>query len=173
MNGSPLLSLCLFLLLGCGPVDDQSTESSARQAVTTFILVRHAEKAEGDNPDLTAEGTARAKRLRDRLADRAVSHVYSTDTKRTRQTATPTAELRGLEVNLYDPERLDQFARRLRDRHAGETVLVVGHSNTTPALANLLAGSEALSAFDESDYGNLLIITVPASGTPRMEQNRY
>ncbi len=173
MNCSLILSLAFFLLFACGPPDSDATGTDAPRAVTTFILVRHAEKGAGDNPDLTTEGLARAARLRDRLTDKSIAHVYSTDTKRTLQTAAPTAEARGLTVSLYNPEKLGQLARRLQKQHAGQTVLVVGHSNTTPALANLLAGKGNLSAFAESDYGNLLIITVPASGAARTEQLRY
>jgi hypothetical protein len=38
-------------------------------------------------------------------------------------------------------------------------VLVVGHANTTPVLANHLYGEQYYtSTFDESDYDNLIVI---------------
>jgi hypothetical protein len=38
-------------------------------------------------------------------------------------------------------------------------VIVAGHSNTTPALANVILGrQEFTTGFDESDYDNILIV---------------
>ena len=38
-------------------------------------------------------------------------------------------------------------------------MIVVGHSNTTPALANVILGKqEFTTGFDESDYDNILIV---------------
>ncbi len=39
-------------------------------------------------------------------------------------------------------------------------MLVVGHSNTTPALANILIGEDIYNSIDESIHGNLYIINI-------------
>ena len=173
MNCSLFFPLLLVFLFACGPSGGETDGAETQDAVSTFILVRHAEKGDGDDPDLTPEGAARAERLRDRLAQEHVTKIYSTDTRRTRQTAAPTAEEAGLEVMVYSPDDLDGFARSLKQQSSGETVLIVGHSNTTPALANLLSETGQLTAFDDSDYGNLLIVSVPQTGKARVENLRY
>ncbi len=171
MNGSLLLPWLFFFLFACG--NSGSGDAGTLDGVTTFILVRHAEKGPGEDPDLTPEGRARAARLRDRLAREEVSRVYTTDTQRTRQTAAPTADQQGVEVTLYSPDALEAFASSLKEQHDGKTVLIVGHSNTTPILANLLAGGEEFAAISDDDYGNILVVTVPPTGTSRTQHLRY
>lgn len=154
--------LLLIYLLACGSGEAPApAHPETNAAVTTIILVRHAEKAQGEDPDLLPSGSERADHLRDLLADSSLTAVYSTNTRRTQQTAAPTATDHQLEVKTYDAERLAAFARHLIKAHRGETVLVVGHSNTTPRLANLLSRSSKLQAFDEADYGNLLTVVLP------------
>ncbi|HEX6202017.1 MAG TPA: hypothetical protein VF100_03370, partial [Thermoanaerobaculia bacterium] len=67
---------------------------------------------------------------------------------------------------IYDPRRLAELAAALR---AGEgTVLVVGHSNTTPELVRLLGGDPgAPIAHDEHDR---LYRVDPASGETTLER---
>ena len=111
-------------------------EESPTTPLTVF-LVRHAEKAEDSrDPELSRPGHARAAELAVLLGDRGIEHVHSTDFIRTRDTAGPVAATLGVE--LYDPSDLPAFAARLgRD---GGRHLVVGHSNTTPPLVELLGG---------------------------------
>ncbi|PPK86349.1 broad specificity phosphatase PhoE [Neolewinella xylanilytica] len=143
------------------------------EPLTTVILVRHAEKDFGDDPDLTPAGQERAALLAEMLRNTQLDAVYSTDTKRTRQTATPTAEAHDLSVSIYDAGELQVVSNRIARKHRGGTILVVGHSNTTPALANHLTDSDAHPRFSELDYGNLLVVTLPPAGTPRVLQLRY
>jgi broad specificity phosphatase PhoE len=51
---------------------------------------------------------------------------------------------------------LDAFALQLKNLN--EDVVVVGHSNTTPALIALLGGPKI--TIEESDYGTLFILTL-------------
>ncbi len=162
-----LLPVLLFLsAASCGPGEPATTDPAATtgREVATVILVRHAEKEAGDDPALTAAGTTRAERLRDMLREAELAAVYATDTRRTRATADPTAAAQGLDTKSYDPAALDQLAGTLRRNYTGKTVLVVGHSNTTPQLLNALLGSDARLAISEEDYGNLLVASVPRSG---------
>ncbi|THH41591.1 SixA phosphatase family protein [Neolewinella litorea] len=170
-----LLLSCLLLIFlsACNPARQQAKAEYGDQAVSTLILVRHAEKQFGHDPELTEEGTLRAQRLADMLRTVELDAVYSSDTKRTRLTAAPAAQQAQLKARLYDPNALNYFARQLRNRHPGETVLVVGHSNTTPELANLLAGTDSIPRFSELDYGNLLIVSLPPIGKARILKLRY
>jgi phosphohistidine phosphatase SixA len=138
---------------------------SAQEKLTTFILVRHAEKmADGSkNPELSEEGKLRAARLADVLMNTPVSAIYSTDFIRTRSTVELLAKSKALEILLYDPFKKEDIAKMLED-YKGKTIVVCGHSNTTPAIANYLSGSESLKEFADSEYGNMLIVTVTNIG---------
>lgn len=137
------------------PAADEGNGGDA--TITTFILVRHAEKAADDprDPALTPAGLQRAERLARLLADRPLAAVYATDYRRTRQTAQPAASRHGLDVTVYDAAQPPhEFAQGLRRRHRGETVLVVGHSNTIPGIVSQLCEC-SVDPLDESEYGDL------------------
>lgn len=140
------------LLAGC--VSSPAGHERATATGQTFLLVRHAEKSTDDprDPSLTPAGEARAQRLAAELHNAPLVAVYSTDTRRTRATATPAAQMHGLAVVPYDARMADAFASELRARHRGGLVLVVGHSNTVPTLAAALCGC-AVAPMAEQDYG--------------------
>lgn len=132
---------------------------------TTLFLVRHAEKADQtDASPLTERGKARAEKLAETLRDANVQAVYSTDYVRTRETARPIAEKRGLTVQTYEAKD-ESFAKAILKTHAGQRVLVVGHSNTIPKLVNALAGTALLNLKDD-EYDALFVVTVPKNGPP-------
>lgn len=168
-----LLTPLLLLASGCQSLRKTAIEEFGDEEVSTFILVRHAEKQMGDKPALTDDGTARAERLAFMLERVDLNAVYSTRTKRTRGTARPTAISHKLNVRDYDPQQLQDFARDLKRLYRGKTVLVVGHSNTTPALANYLAGTDRFPRFNELDYTNYYVVTIPRIGEPRVLKMRY
>ena len=126
---------------------------------TTFIFVRHTEKdtVKGD-PILTKAGMERAIDLSHMLADLPITAVYSTDFKRTKQTAQPTATAKGLEINIYNHRELEATAKEIFSKHSEGVILVVGHSNSTPNFINLLLGEKKIEQIDESDYDNLFIV---------------
>ena len=167
------LLLLLLFLAACSPSDGSGAaggESTA--AVATVVVVRHAEKAAGEDPELTAAGQERAIRLRDRLAEARVTAAYSTDTRRTRATARPTADHHGLPVRLYAPDD-NEFVKILRATPSGQTVLVVGHSNTVPALVSRLVPRTTIAPIGEADFGNLYRITLREGREDRVRQLRY
>ena len=119
----------------------------------SIYLVRHAEKqTESDNPSLTICGKARAKQLASMLSQTGISQIYSTSYQRTRQTATPLSLTLNVAVQNYNPKYLEQLAVQLQQRQAN--TLVVGHSNTTPQLASLLA-KQKIPPLTEKDYQQL------------------
>lgn len=131
-----------------------------------FVIVRHAEKVPdgSDDPALTAAGQARARAIAAWLADSDVVAVYSTDTRRTRQTAEPTAQSHDLPVALYDGDQsADAFAAQLRKAHPAGTVLVVGHSNTSPAIAAALCGCE-VEPMTEAEYDRRMTVHIDGDG---------
>ncbi len=116
----------------------------------TIYLVRHAEKViDKDNlkdPPLTECGIERAESIKYFLTDIDLDRVYSTDYIRTRETARPTATSKQLDIELYNTGDMKAIAEMLLER--GESVLVVGHSNTVPILAGLLAGEQGYAIPD-------------------------
>ena len=127
----------------------------------TIYLVRHAEKElSADNPKdppLTPCGEQRAASLEVFLSQVQLDAIYSSDYTRTRNTAQPVAKNRNMETRLYDPKKLEEFAKVLIER--GENTLVVGHSNSTPVLAGLLIG-EKLEPIDESIYNRIYQVVI-------------
>ena len=155
--------LCLCLLLPACQPKENGAAADVTAKVTTLILVRHAEKADDgtSDPGLTAAGQVRAGKLAAMLAPAGVDAVFSTPYQRTRATAAPLAEQTKLEIQEYDPKDPD-FASRLLADHAGETLLIVGHSNTIPGLVNTLTGTSAFNNLDDMEYDKLFIVHVRA-----------
>lgn len=146
-----ILSL-LFLVLSAG----------AWSQTTTLYLIRHAEKIDNSkNPDLSQLGLDRAEHWKTIFAQIPLKAVYSTDYTRTIQTATPTATSKNLEIIKYDPKTLD--LEKLKKEHQNQSILIVGHSNTTPELANKIMGQKIYAPIDDATFGNLYIVTL--SGT--------
>ena len=129
--------------------------------VTTFILVRHAEKVNDgtEDPDLTSEGASRAMRLAFMLRDTPLQAIYSTGFRRTQETAKPIADMKNMEVHRYEANKPEEISRMLQ-QHKGGIVLVTGHSNNIPWTANLLLGREMFKDYPESQYGTILIVSV-------------
>jgi broad specificity phosphatase PhoE len=137
------------------------------------VVVRHAEKlADGNDPALSDAGRARAQRLAYLLRGAPLVAVYSTDTQRTRQTAKPSADAHGLAVTIYDPRVPPaEFVARLREMHPHGTVLVVGHSNTAPAIAAALCRC-SVEPMAETEFDRVMRVRFAADGTARLSMER-
>ena len=136
------------------------TETILGQETTTYYLIRHAEKdlsnKANNNPHLTAVGKQRANAWKTIFQAVAFDKIYSTNYYRTLETATPVAEDKGLPIVLYDSK--DSFSSEFKRATQGKTVLVVGHSNTIPFLANAILGEERYSMIDDEIHGNLYLL---------------
>lgn len=140
------LSALLFLALICA-VDAQST----------IFIVRHAEKADSESkdPDLSEAGNARAQALARMLKDAGITRIFTTEFKRTQQTAGPLAKLLGLEVKSLAANDSAELVTALHD--ANGNALVVGHTNTIPDLIKAL-GIATPIAIPENEYDDLFVI---------------
>lgn len=146
--------------------------ASAELAPSVVFLVRHAEKQTvGEAPALTEAGNARAQALAGLLRDAGIEAVYSTDYRRTRDTAAPVASGLGLDITIYNPAKLGDLAADLDRRCA--RCLVVGHSNTTPELVGLLGGDPGPPIDEASEYDRLYIVTIGADGAVSTVLLRY
>jgi len=131
-------------------------------SIATYYLIRHAEKDRSDttnkNPDLTEKGQQRAESWNQLFKKFEIDAVYSTNYKRTLSTALPTAVHNKLTIKTYHPFQID-FQQFIIDTK-GKSVLVVGHSNTTPGFANKLIGKEVYQDINDNNNSNLYIVTI-------------
>lgn len=144
----------------------------ACQKTSTIYLVRHAEKTDTSrDPDLSETGQKRAERLAGILSNENIKHIYSTNFKRTRQTAAPLSSKQGVEVLLYAQDTLNAFADGLRKLEGN--ALVVGHSNSTLSLMDAMGIKYSISKIEESDYSNLFKIRKKGKRFTGLEELKF
>ena len=162
MKNLLILIFAALLLFSCGKTHQPKT----------IYIVRHAEKQlEGSDPDLLQVGKIRAKKLAQILEGEQIKHIYSTDYIRTKNTALPTAEAAGLEIELYDPRNQDVLVEKLRSLEGN--VLVVGHSNTVNHLANYFVGNgEKYPDLSDIEYDFIFVVTIDENGE-KVERKLY
>jgi phosphohistidine phosphatase SixA len=139
---------------------------------TTIVLVRHAEQLPvANDPGLSELGQAHAERLAELLAHAGLSHVYVSEARRTQETAAPVAAATGAPVQVIEAAEQKRLLRRLKWRHRGDVVLVVGHSNTIPAIADGLGAP--IGVIDDADYAGLWIVSYSRLRGTRLLTLRY
>ena len=156
-----LHAISLFMAVfmwGCISASDESGTGTKGDPLVVF-LVRHAEKIDhSKDADLSKAGYLRSEELARVLSDAEIQRVHSSDFIRTRETAKPVAEKYGLELELYDPRDPYFLADRLKE--LGGRHLVVGHSNSTPALVEILGGDPGSPIEEMYEYDRLYILTI-------------
>jgi 2,3-bisphosphoglycerate-dependent phosphoglycerate mutase len=171
----PLLAALILTsaLAGC-PADPEAgftSPTGTREPLVVF-LVRHAEKVDSSSdPDLSPAGLERAATLAEVLHSADLEHVHSSDYTRTRDTAAPTAADHELEVELYNAGDLDGLTEELLA--TGGRHLVVGHSNTTPAMVNRLGGDPGPAIDEHVEYDRLYMVTMGPDGYVHSALIRY
>lgn len=151
--------LLLIMIFSC--IDTQSNSNKNLES-TTYYLIRHAEKNKSDNnnknPNLIEKGEQRAKKWSKYFKNIDLNAVYSTNYNRTIATASPTAKDKNLEITLYNPQTLDikSFLKETKGQH----ILIVGHSNTTPAFVNKIIKQDKYESIDETINNNLYIVSI-------------
>lgn len=144
---------CLLLFLLVAQV------AFSQVKTTTIYLIRHAEKVDNSkNPDLSPEGIARSLHWNEVFSAINFDAVYSTNFNRTQQTAAPIAKKNSVEIRIYNPKTID--IEKIKKENLGQTILIVGHSNSTPDLVNKLINQNIYPAIDETTFGNLYIVTI-------------
>jgi broad specificity phosphatase PhoE len=151
----------MMLALSCLP--------AAVHAQKLVFVTRHAERADSGapnmqaqvDPPLSATGETRAAMLAAMLGDAGIRAIYVTEFRRTQDTARPLAERLGLPARTVASGSTGELVGRLRGEHASDIVLVVGHSNTVPAIIKALGGPDVTIA--DNEYDNLFIV-VPGTG---------
>jgi broad specificity phosphatase PhoE len=157
-----LILLTGFIFLQSCKDEQPVTIIKADSVITTFYLIRHAEKdrsnPEDADPELNQKGLGRAMHWAEVLKDAEIDAIYSTDYARTSMTAAPASVKNNIDVQYYDPRTLD--LEQLKTENLNKNVLIVGHSNTTPQMVNMLLGDEKYQALDDSENGALFIVKI-------------
>lgn len=144
-----------------------------------IVLVRHAE-ADGEprqDPPLTDRGRARAQALAAALEYAEIQRIIVSPLARTRLTAEPLARARGIPPTVADvagglEAHVGAVVEAVRSSPAGGTVLVVGHSNTVPAIMTAL-GAPPMADLCHGAFAQLFVLHVPPTGTPRLVRSSY
>jgi phosphohistidine phosphatase SixA len=140
------------------------------QPSTTVIFARHADTdaamgGPDDDPPLNARGRHRAELLADFLervdVTGSVNAIYASDKRRTQETAAPLAKRLNIPVQIADHLDTEGFMDEVLDKHGGEIVLVVSHSNTIQPLIDELHGSKNLKPFAPDEYDRVYVVTIP------------
>jgi broad specificity phosphatase PhoE len=151
-----LFVFSIFLIL------PKCAQTESNSEVTTYYFIRHAEKDRSDSsnadPHLTETGKMRAQKWSSIFNTITFDAIYSTDYNRTKETAEPSATKNNLELTLYNPEKID-LEKFLIETY-GKTILIVGHSNTTPFFINDIIGQNKYDHIDDNNNGNLYIVTI-------------
>ena len=172
MRGAKTLSI-LLMLVAVGSCKPAASEP------TTVFIIRHAEKADNsDDPPLAPAGMERAQALVRVAGDAGVKAIYSSQFKRNLDTVRPLADhlkipVTEMAVTLDNPgDYGKELARAVLDKHAGETIVVVSHRNTIPAIIEGLSGKAGQETTGDA-YNDLFIVLIPAKGEARLIKAQY
>ena len=153
--------LLLALVVASAALASQPTT-----AATKIYVIRHLQKAEGNDPPLSAEGAADAQKLVTILGKRKIRAIFATPTRRAVETGEPLAKALKLTVNSYDPK--DPAALKKAVDATKGAALIVGHSNTVPDIVAQFGG-EQVGPLADTDYGTVFVVTPGTSKVERIE----
>ena len=138
--------------------------TATASAQTSVFVVRHAERADAvagtaptmaTDPDLSDIGKARAQSLASALKDAGITAIYTTEYKRTQQTAEPLAKALGIALTPVPARDMPALLQKLKSGTGN--ALVVGHSNTVGEVIAGLGVTEPVKLTD-NDYDNLFVV---------------
>jgi broad specificity phosphatase PhoE len=163
----------LFTLLALALVAER-----AEAQASTVIIVRHAEKAgETGDVDLSEAGHRRAEALRETMRHYSVQGVFTSEFKRTRQTAEPTATANGLTPTAVPvrggvPAQASATVAAVRALPVGSTALVVGHSNTVTKIIAAFGGP-TLPDLCDREYATLFLLELKEGAPAKLLRVSY
>lgn len=155
-------------------------QSDHRVSPVTVVVVRHAEKADDgtEDPDLSEAGRARSLALAEALAGTPVAAIYTTQLQRAVATAQPLAAQAGVTVSIRPitageaEAHTDRLVEEILANHNGETVVVVGHSNTVPLIVVALSGLDT-AVMTECEYDHFYLVSATGPGQGTVIHARY
>lgn len=169
-----VLSLMFIGFSSCKDDKKAADEVVVEKGISTFYFIRHAEKDRTDDqnvdPELNQSGMGRAMHWAEILKDVELDAIYSTDYQRTSMTASPTSVKKNIDVQYYDPQNID--VDQFKIDNLNKTVLVVGHSNTTPDFVNRMLSEEKYDPMDDTDNGSVFLVQI-VNGTATSQRLHF
>ena len=160
-----LISAILFAWLGMISSGCRAQRASNPQPPTTILIVRHAEKLDDGEANLSPAGAARAGLLPQMFGSRTdlptpqvlFAARSTTHSDRPTQTLTPLAEALHLPIDdrFNDHQYADLAAELLSGRYAGKVVLVVWHHGRIPQLAIALGATPPYNPWPAQQYDRI------------------
>jgi len=167
---SVLMAFCLACLAFNSAKTVAATNDTHEKKLERVYLLRHFEKQVSQqktaDPSLSKEGLQYASELARILSRLNISYIYSSPYQRTQASAKPSADYFGLDVLMYNPSDLSGLSDKILDLSGN--VLVVGHSNTTPALFALLGCPKI--TIGEDDYNEVYVADFSDKQGPKCSQ---
>jgi phosphohistidine phosphatase SixA len=166
------LTILAAVMLG-SPVNAQTVSDTP----SLLIAVRHADTlTEPGDRALSDAGISRAKALAVAVRNAGVTAIITSQFRRSRDTAQPTASVLGLTPEVIQISRaaIDNHLKQLEAavrKHKGGVVLVVGHEETVTQLIAALGGPR-LAVICPSHHANLFSLTM-AVGKAHLVHSRY
>jgi broad specificity phosphatase PhoE len=152
--------LLIVAIFSCDVSKKEKTDKT--ETTTVYYFIRHAEKDRSNlndkDPKLTEAGEQRARKWSEIFKNVNFDHIYSTSYNRTQQTVFYTSEKKSIPIKSYDPKKL--YSDSFKENTFGKTVLIVGHSNTTPYFVHTILGNDRFDLINDSNNGNLYIVTI-------------
>ncbi|MES2522868.1 MAG: histidine phosphatase family protein [Gemmatimonadota bacterium] len=144
--------------------------AQAAEGPSLVVLVRHGEKAPepAADPVLSAAGQERAKALLEAMSGTQPTAVIVSATTRTASTAAPLAAKFGITPKTISlgggtPTHVQAVADAVRASRG--VVVVVGHSNTIPAIVKALGGP-AMPDLCDASYATMFLLQPAKDGKP-------
>ncbi len=159
------IALLLLLFLGCSEEKD----------TTNLILVRHAEKNTATNnfdPELTAQGKKRARKLRTILDSLEISGIYSTPFDRNMQTVMPLAAHKGMDIQSYSKKHWKTLLDSIPSKHPRGNVLICSHGDIIFPMIRHLGIQTDRDQLDDNEYDKIFIVT-DIEGSPKLTVDTY
>ncbi len=160
-----LTSAILFVWLAIASNGCHAQPASKPQPPATILIVRHAEKLDNGEADLSPAGAARAGLLPQMFGSRTdlptpqviFAARSTTRSDRSMQTVTPLAEALHLPIDdrFKDHQYADLAAELLSGRYAGKVVLVVWHHGKIPQLAIALGATPPYNPWPAQQYDRI------------------
>ena len=174
---------CVLLVIAAAAAATASAAAQSQPApFTTIIIVRHAEAVPnaGSDPVLSDAGIARANALAAALKDAGVAGVFTTQYQRTHLTGQAVATAMNtplLKTTIAGGAAglegyVKQMVADVLEKYAGRTVVMVGHSNTVPALVKGFTGIDVGEIAHDS-YDQMFVVTIAGPGKGRLVRARY
>ena len=145
------LIILTILFLSCNQTVDDCVE---------VYLIRHAEKDRSDplnkNPHLNEKGIERSLLWNGYFENKEVNSIYSTNYNRTIETVLPVSLAKGIKPIIYSASNINYESFLKKEK--GNTVIVVGHSNTIPGFVNKLIKDDYYKQINDTVNSNLYIV---------------